>query len=228
MMKRVLPALLVVLSVFVVGKLALHWVGYQQQMQASNQAEDVQALPQDDTLSVEASDVLPESSMPTKNHQVAWGALWIPTAEAAVSMAIAEEAQAALSNEDLQALQEARAKIARKEKLLNQHMDELKQADDKIKQRIAKLEALESNIQDLLDQEKSIKSKKIKRLTTIYEGMKADKAAVVISQMELITVVKMFSRMNEKQVGKILSFLRPKQAMMISQALTKGIGSLNQ
>ncbi len=219
MMKRVLPVLLVVLSVFVVGKLALHWVGYEQQMQASQDVVD--ALPL-------SSDVSAEPTKSEKNHQVTWGALWIPTAEAAVSMAIAEEAQAALSNEDLQALQSARAKIASKEKLLNQHMDELKQADDKVKQRIAKLEALVGNIQDLLDQEKSIKSKKIKRLTTIYEGMKADKAAVVISQMELITVVKMFSRMNEKQVGKILSFLHPKQAMMISQALTQGIATLKK
>jgi len=48
----------------------------------------------------------------------------------------------------------------------------------------------------------------------------------VISQMDLITVVKMFSKMDEKKVGKILSFLRPKQAMMISQALTKGISTL--
>jgi len=32
--------------------------------------------------------------------------------------------------------------------------------------------------------------------------------------------------MNEKQVGKILSFLSPKQAVAISQGLSKRIGSL--
>jgi len=45
----------------------------------------------------------------------------------------------------------------------------------------------------------------------------------VIAQMDLTIVVKMFLRMNEKQVGKILSFLPPKQAVVISQALTQRI-----
>ena len=68
---------------------------------------------------------------------------------------------------------------------------------------------------------------KIKRLTAVYEGMKAESAAPVISQMELSTVVKMFLRMDEKQVGKILSFLPPEKAVTISQALTKQISKVN-
>jgi len=99
--------------------------------------------------------------------------------------------------------------------------------EKKAAEQIANLEELEARIQDMLAQEKSIKNKKIKRLTAVYEGMKADKAAPVIARMDLLTVVKMFSRMDEKKVGKILSFLQPELAVKISQALTQKIAALN-
>ncbi|PJC71423.1 MAG: hypothetical protein CO017_00105, partial [Zetaproteobacteria bacterium CG_4_8_14_3_um_filter_59_5] len=90
----------------------------------------------------------------------------------------------------------------------------------------ADLEELEARIKDMLAQEQSINNKKIKRLTAVYEGMKADKAAPVLAQMDLQTVVQMFSRMDEKQVGKILSFLPPEKAVKISQALTERISEV--
>jgi len=130
-----------------------------------------------------------------------------------------------------------------RESLLNlrkikNHLDERSKQLDKREQnavemekkaatRIADLETLETQIQDMLAQEQSISNKKIKRLTAVYEGMKADKAAPVIARMDLPTVVKMFSRMDEKKVGKILSFLPPELAVKISEALTKKIASLN-
>ena len=73
---------------------------------------------------------------------------------------------------------------------------------------------------------KNIKNKKIKRLTAVYEGMKPDRAAPVISKMDLATVVRVFLLMDEKKVGKILSFLPPDKAVQISQALTRQISSV--
>jgi flagellar motility protein MotE (MotC chaperone) len=156
-----------------------------------------------------------------------WGDLWLPSAEAAASIPIDEEKQSQ-SQENLNAnsLQAARAKMDKREKQLEERQVIAKEAESLASKRIEELTALETRIQDLLDQEKSINDKKIKRLTTVYEGMKADKAASVIAQMDMDIIVKMFSRMNEKQVGKILSFLPPKQAVVISEALTKRIGSL--
>jgi len=114
------------------------------------------------------------------------------------------------------------------EKSLNEREKEAAAAESKAAERIEELEKLEARIQELLQQEESIKSKKIKRLTAVYEGMKAEKAAPVIAKMELATVVKMFLRMNEKQVGKILSFLPPDKAVTISQALTQQISKVEQ
>jgi flagellar motility protein MotE (MotC chaperone) len=153
----------------------------------------------------------------------------IPSAEAAASMAIAEESfDAPAERELLESLRATREKLTTMEKSLNEREQEAAAAEDKAAERIAELEKLEARIQELLLQEESIKSKKIKRLTAVYEGMKAESAAPVIAQMELATVVKMFLSMNEKQVGKILSFLPPEKAVTISHALTQQISQVEK
>lgn len=113
-------------------------------------------------------------------------------------------------------------------KALDAREEAVREGEARAAKRIAELEALEARIQERLDMESSISDKKIKRLAAVYENMKADKAAPVIARMDLPTVVKVFSRMQEKKVGKILSFLPPQQAVTISQALTQRISALEK
>lgn len=209
--------LLALLTVFIVGRIGLSFM----------QHGEAQLVLQQEDINI-ASEVIEKNiKAPSDETLALWGDLWLPSAEAAASMPIDEEKQASLQdNPDASSLQAARDKMDRREKQLEERQTIAKEAESLASKRIEELTALEARIQDLLDQEKSINDKKIKRLTTVYEGMKADKAAPVIARMDMDIIVKMFSRMNEKQVGKILSFLPPKQAVVISEALTKRIGSL--
>ncbi len=129
--------------------------------------------------------------------------------------------------ESLLNLREIKNQLDKRGKELDKRERATVEMEKKAAEQIVNLEELEARIQDMLAQEKSIKNKKIKRLTAVYEGMKADKAAPVIARMDLLIVVKMFSRMDEKKVGKILSFLQPELAVKISQALTQKIATLN-
>jgi len=222
MNRRALPMLLALLTIFIIGRIGVSFMQHEQQtfvLQQTGATPDIKvaaAVVDDSAMAVESDETL-----------VLLGSLWIPSAEAAATMPIDEEQDDQSQNaQDAGALQAAREKMKRREKEVEERQVIAKEAEDRASKRIAELTALETRIQDLLDQEKSINDKKIKRLTAVYEGMKAAKAAPVIAQMDMDIVVKMFSRMNEKQVGKILSFLPPKQAVAISQALTKRIGSL--
>lgn len=217
MNKRALPMLLALLTVFIVGRIGMSFVQH---------GEKLIVLQQKSVIAVPA--VIENNVKKTsKEDLVSWGDLWLPSAEAAADMLIDEEKQSQpKENQDASSLQAAREKMDMREKHLEERQVVAKEAEGRASKRIEELTALEARIQDLLDQEKSINDKKIKRLTAVYEGMKAAKAAPVIAQMDMEIIVKMFSRMNEKQVGKILSFLKPKQAVKISQALTKRIGSL--
>ncbi len=137
------------------------------------------------------------------------------------AMACETERKALLGLRELkQQLEERRRKLDAREQAVAD-------MEQKAAKRIKELEDMEARLQDMLAQEKSINDKKIKRLTAVYEGMKPAKAAPVIARMELPIVVRIFSRMDEKKVGKILSFLPPEQAVKISQALTRRIASLN-
>jgi len=131
-----------------------------------------------------------------------------------------------IEDETLTSLRQYRDELTQRAKNLDTREQSLKQAESQLKRRITELEQLEASIQQRLLDESKVKNKKIKRLTAVYEGMKPERAAPVIAKMELATVVKIFLLMDEKKVGKILSFLPPEKAVSISQALTRQITSV--
>ena len=106
-------------------------------------------------------------------------------------------------------------------KVLDERQSSIEKAEEGMAARIKELESLVAKMQDQLQQERGFKSKKIKKLAAVYSSMKPEKAAPVVTRMELDTVVKMFARMDDKKVGKILSFLPPEKAVIITQALTR-------
>jgi len=131
-----------------------------------------------------------------------------------------------MSDDLLQNIRAQKDELQEKQRRLETREKAISQAEEKLNIRITELQQLESSIQQRLQDEKNIKNKKIKRLTAVYEGMKPDRAAPVISRMDLATVVRVFLLMDEKKVGKILSYLPPDKAVQISQALTRKISSV--
>ncbi|MDX8387003.1 MAG: hypothetical protein R8M46_00520 [Ghiorsea sp.] len=214
----VFMSLMVVITVMGLGKVTLPFL--------ENTSKEMMA---EKALSSIETDILAET-----HHEVLVTpmSVWlasdlIPSVEAAEGMPLAEENDGnAASAAKVIALREKQKQLNDREKALNEREGEVQEAEKRAQDKIKQLEQLEARIQNILTEEKSIKDKKIKRLTTVYEGMKAERAAPVIAQMDLGIVVKIFSRMSEKQVGKILMFLPPKKAVIISQALTKRIASV--
>jgi len=155
-------------------------------------------------------------------------AFLIPNAGAANNRTSGTDEASAMPVDDktLSSLRSYKSALDKRASELDQRVKSLQQAEEKLQQRITELEQLEASIQQRLQDEAGIKTKKIKRLTSVYEGMKPEKAAPVIAQMELATVVKIFSLMDEKKVGKILSFLPADKAVLISQALTRQISTV--
>jgi len=150
----------------------------------------------------------------------------IPSANAEGSPNGAARSSSVIEDKTLSSLRQLKDGLDQRSKTLDQREQTVQQAEDKLKQRITELEQLEASIQQRLLDESKVKSKKIKRLTAVYEGMKPNRSAPVIARMELATVVKIFLLMDEKKVGKILSFLPPEKAVVISQALTKRISAI--
>ena len=129
-----------------------------------------------------------------------------------------------INPEELEVLSKLRAvkeKLDARAKALDVRQHAIEKAETDMKKKVAELEAMLAKNQDVLQQQKKIKNKKVKLLATVYSSMKPAKAAEVISRMDLSTVIKMFAQMDEKKVGKILSFLPPDKAVQISQKLVR-------
>ncbi len=137
-----------------------------------------------------------------------------------------QQATPAIEDKTLTSLRSIREKLNQRSRKLDQRASALQQAEKVLKQRITELQQLEASIQQRLSAESKIKNKKIKRLTGVFASMKPQQAAPVIAKMDLATVIRIFLLMDEKKVGKILSFLPPDQAVAISQALTRQISSV--
>jgi len=212
--------LLSLLSILALGRTGLSlWSGHQ----ANNEVISIaQAAPANTPIKTakkpEQQTTEPEEAAPSTTQLIP-EANALPYTPDAVAISQAER-------ETLLSLRKIRDALDVRQAALEERQKAAESSEKKLRERLVDLEALEARIKDMLTQEKSINTKKIKRLTAVYEGMKADRAAPVIERMDLPIVVRMFSRMDEKKVGKILSFLPPEKAVKISQALTERISNV--
>jgi len=218
-------SLLILLSIAAVGNFGLVWYtnvlwsppSTNGLLVASAQAEEPQAstAPADDT-----------SSANTKQHNT--HAALIDSAEASVFSDMPGDNMSHEEADILRSLRPLKENLDTRAKDLDKRQQAVEGAEKRVASQMTELKAMLVRIQDSLKQEQGIKSKKIKRLSAVYESMKAVKSAPIIAKMDLPIVVKMLSRMDEKKVGKILSFLPPEQAVRITQALTRQIATLKK
>ncbi|MFQ5356255.1 MAG: MotE family protein [Mariprofundaceae bacterium] len=120
----------------------------------------------------------------------------------------------------LKGLRGEQEKLAEEKKILEATREEVNAAKIRAEEKISELEKVEASIQALLDKLERGKSKKIKRLASVYNGMKPEQTAKIIAKMDMASTVEILSNMDEKKVGKVLSYVSPELAMKISRALT--------
>jgi len=224
MNKIVMMSLMVMITVLGLGKISLPFLQQQQVLTVVSKPLDIEKKNEE---KIDAAPLAKKTDVESWATQLINQDM-IPSVEAAEQMTLKEERNTPQQQDssNLLALREKKKALSEREKALEEREAVVQEAEQRAQGKIKELLELEARIQSMLAEEQSIKDKKIKRLTAVYEGMKADRAAPVIAQMDLSIVVKIFSRMSEKQVGKILSFLNPKQAVVISQALTERIASV--
>lgn len=218
-------SLLILLSIAAVGKLGMVWYPNAPWSAAStNGLLVISAQAEEPQASTAFSNHT--SSANTKQHNA--HAALIDSAEASVFSDMSGDNMSHEEADILRNLRPLKEQLDTRAKDLDKRQQAVEEAEKRVASQITELKTMLARIQDSLKQEQGIKSKKIKRLSAVYESMKAEKAASIIAKMDLPVVVKMFSRMNEKKVGKILSFLPPEQAVNVTQALTKQIATLKK
>ena len=213
---------LVILSVFALFNISMAW--WPSTGEYSAAISEISSTPVAQAAEVAgASSPAGQDKIPEAEQE---SSIIIPNAEAS---AFSGSIAGAVSQEEAEVLLNLRTikkNLDLRSKALDERQNSIEKAEDSMAARIKELESLVAKMQDQLLQEQSFKSKKIKKLAAVYSSMKPEKAAPVVTRMELGTVVKMFARMDDKKVGKILSFLPPEKAVSITQALTRQSNNL--
>lgn len=213
MMRRYAMSLLILLTIAVTARIGLaHWP-----LHGAASTLTVPPVHAGEVARTAPADVSKGTQIP---------ASVIGTAEAAIFPGAPGQSVTPAELKVLDKLRMVKKQLDRRAKALDAREQAAKAAEAKAADRITQLQKLEASIQDQLQQEQNIRSKKIKKLAAVYDGMKPAKAAPMVELMDMRTVVRMFSRMDEKKVGKILSFMPPKKAVKISEAMTERITAL--
>ena len=100
------------------------------------------------------------------------------------------------------------------------HRELLLQAlESQVDTKIAKLQALQSDLKVLADQVDQNGEKRLTSLVHIYETMKPDDAAQILQKMDMPVLLQLLSRMKDRNAAPILAAMDPAMARGITTAL---------
>jgi flagellar motility protein MotE (MotC chaperone) len=167
---------------------------------------------------------LPRASAETKSPA--------PPAEHAPAAASAESAapsRKTASNEPtqfspqevdvLQTLAKRRAELDRRAGEVDQREALLQVAEQRINEKIAKLQEMQQSIATSFKKEDQADDAKLKSLVKVYETMKPKEAARIFEQLDLPVQLDVMERMKERGVAAILAAMDPVKAKAVTLGL---------
>ncbi len=151
-----------------------------------------------------------------------------PSLALAVNEAQAEPLREAgrVSPDDILAAVKAKEQaLAEKEQLLDKREKELEPLKLEIERKLAELNELQATLTDfakkLADRENALEDKKMAHLVALYSGMEPAKAAAIMDQLKIETIVRILRQMKGKSAGQIMGMMKPERGAIISEKLSQ-------
>ncbi len=143
--------------------------------------------------------------------------------------ALAEEASAgesaAASAERERALLDKEERLRSREKELEERERQILPLQKEIDRKMAELEELQASLtafaKKLADREKALNDSKVQHLVSLYQAMEPDRAAAIMSKLDIPTVVRILGNMRGKAAGQILASMSAERGAAISQQLSQ-------
>jgi flagellar motility protein MotE (MotC chaperone) len=123
--------------------------------------------------------------------------------------------------EVLQELSQRRSALDQRAGELDQQQVVLQAAEKRVDDKIAKLQELQKSIEATVDKQNAADDARTQSLVKIYETMKPNDAAQILSQLDMPILLQMFSRMKEAKTAPILAAMDPMKAEAITNALAQ-------
>lgn len=121
----------------------------------------------------------------------------------------------------LQSLSKRREQLDTRAQDLDQREKLLQAAEKKVDEKVAELNKLKSEIENLLDKQTKMQDERIKQLVKIYENMKPKDAANIFNEMDFPVLLGIIDKMSERKVAPVLAAMNPDRARQISAQLAE-------
>jgi len=120
----------------------------------------------------------------------------------------------------LAAIKERDERLSAREEQLQGRELELKTLEDEVDKKIAAMQRLRTELNELLDQRDAKENARIEELSMIYERMNPQQAALLISELETGMAVNLLLGIKKKTAGQIMERLNAETAIKLSKAYT--------
>ncbi len=116
----------------------------------------------------------------------------------------------------LQDLSKRRDELNKRAEAVGQREALLKAAGVEIDRKIAEMNKIRSQLEDLLNKQKTAENARIDSLVKIYENMKPKNAADIFNAMKMADLLPVISKMNERRSSPILAAMDPDKAREVT------------
>ena len=118
-------------------------------------------------------------------------------------------------------LAQRREMLAERERSLALREATVVAVEARLRAQLAQLEALKSDVARSIDELSRTDQARIKQLARVYEGMKAQKAAAILEQMELDLLLPIVEDMRETKASAIIAEMPPEKARTVTAELAR-------
>ena len=123
--------------------------------------------------------------------------------------------------EVLQSLSKRREELELRERKLAEGEALLRAAEQEVDKKIAELNALKGELENLLGKQQDMEESRIVSLVKIYEAMKPKEAATIFNTLEMDVLLAVVGRMNERKLSPILASMDPEKARTVTIQLAE-------
>ncbi|MFH1158855.1 MAG: flagellar protein FlbB [Pseudomonadota bacterium] len=132
-----------------------------------------------------------------------------------------ERSYSAAELEVLQSLSLRRDELDKREKKMGEQEALLRAAEGEVDRKVAELNKIRSELEDLLNRQQNIQDERISSLVKIYENMKPQLAARIFDTLEMEVMLSVISKMSERKSSPILANMDPEKARQVTIQLAE-------
>jgi flagellar motility protein MotE (MotC chaperone) len=121
----------------------------------------------------------------------------------------------------LKELKIRREELDGRETRINQHEALLKVTERRIEEKIAELNELKQEIEDLLGTQSKEEEARLQSLVKIYSGMKPKGAAAIFDNLDMKILIQVVGRMSERKTAPIMASMNIQKAQELTMLLAE-------